>query len=129
MMFRDVLPPHLLCFWDSLYDLNNVLNSCFGIKLDTDYNIYIEKLDLSIQILCQDFNFPITNKIHIILKHVPEFIALEGKSLGEFSEQVVESSHYCFEQTFEKYKVKDTGCEEFGANLLRSILDFNSNFI
>ena len=129
IFFRDVLPPHLLPFWDALYDFNNVLNSCFGFELDPDYNMYIQKLDRSIQILCEGFKFSVTNKIHIILRHLSEFIELEGKALGEFSEQVVESSHHSFEQIFERYKVKNTGCEEYGAKLLRSILDFNSNHI
>ena len=79
--------------------------------------------------LKEKFSVSIPNKCHIIFDHLEEFIIRKNRPLGEFSEQVVESSHQKLKQIWEWYTwyiVKDLESESQGENLLKCINHFNS---
>ena len=109
-----------------LYAFKQVYDSCFGVTLSQDYHRHISQLAKSIERIVVGSDFKITPKIHMILRHVPDFIDFTGKPLGILSEQVVENSHSIFEKFWLKYKVKNLNHEQFEINLLKCIHDFNS---
>ena len=76
--------------------------------------------------LKEKFSVSIPNKCHIIFYHLEEFSIRKNRPLGEFSEQVVESSHQKLKQIWEWYIVKDLESESHGENLLKCINHFNS---
>ena len=77
-------------------------------------------------ILNQLFRVSIPNKHHEICEHVPHFIKKPIKPLGEFSEEVVESTHQKFDTVWKCYEVKDVESEVLGENFYRAIVHFNS---
>ena len=76
--------------------------------------------------LKEKFSASIPNKCHIIFDHLEEFIIRKNRPLGEFSEQVVESSHQKLKQIWEWYIVKDLESESHLENILKCINHFNS---
>ena len=76
-----------------------------------------------------DFDIKFTNKVHVILEHIPQVIERTGKSLYFSSEQVLEASHAKFDKFWEKYKVLDFERESHGENLLKCVIDFNTKNI
>ena len=58
--------------------------------------------------LHSEFNLSITNKMHVILDHFVDYVILTGKTLGQTSDEVIESLHQHFNRTMEQsnYKVE-----------------------
>ena len=77
-------------------------------------------------ILHENFGETIPNKCHVIFSHVPEFIKRQKKTLGEFSEQVVESAHQKLDQIWQWYIAKDLEKELHGTNFLKYVNQCNS---
>ena len=70
-----------------------------------------------------------TNKVHVIIDHVPQAIERTGKGLLGNSEQVVEATHAKFEKFWSKYVVVDLESDVHGERLLQYVIDFNSSNI
>ena len=70
-----------------------------------------------------------TNKVHVIIDHVPQAIERTGKGLLGNSEQVVEATHAKFEKFWSKYVVVDLESDVHGERLLQCVIDFNSSNI
>ena len=66
------------------------------MKLDPQYNFYIQQFEN----VYKDLGISITPKVHILIKHVPEFIKKHNRSLGWYSEQALENTHYDFSRNF-----------------------------
>ena len=75
-----------------------IVTSCFGMKLDPQYNFYIQQFEN----VYKDLGISITPKVHILIKHVPEFIKKHTRSLRWYSEQALENTHYDFQETVGK---------------------------
>ena len=73
------------------------MDSAFGFTLDPFYLNVIEDFRSSFNLLRDKFGVCESNKLHIIFNHVPQFISMTGKPLGQFSEQELENSHSAFE--------------------------------
>ena len=58
--------------------LHEIVKSCFGMDLDPQYDYYIQKFEN----VYKDLGISITPKVHILIKHVPEFIRKHNRSLG-----------------------------------------------
>ena len=105
--------------------LDRVVHSCFGMDLDPNYNLCVQKFIDS----CLALDINITPKLHAIFHHVPEFCAKFEKGLGLFSEQSFESLHHNFEQTWNNYKMNNLRHPSYGERLLRAISVFNCRYI
>jgi len=107
--------------------LNDVISSCFGMVLDTEYEHYIAQFkDVYI-----DLGISITPKVHILVEHVPDFIKKHKRSLGWYSEQAVESIHYdflrnCWEKQHYKRRL---GHPDYATNLMRAVISYSSKNI
>ena len=79
-------------------------------------------------ILKEEFNLPITLKLHIIFQHLPEYFESTGKTLRNRTDQTVESTHSKFDKFVKvhKYQVRDISSEKAGENLLKAVKHFNS---
>ena len=77
--------------------------------------------------MVSQFQISITSKVHIIMRHVPDFIKRKSLSLGAFSEEAVESTHHSFDRHFDKYRIKDIYHTNYGTKLLAAILHYNSS--
>jgi len=71
---------------------HGVMQACLGSTLDESYENKISQFEDAYKAL----NISMTTKVHIMIKHVPEFIQQHGKPLGQFSQQVVEQCHAKF---------------------------------
>ena len=90
---RSAIEDNLHIFVDTMESLKEVKDACFGYTLKEDYKVKIQKFKDDWTQLNLEFGVPVTNKCHIILEHVDDFIVTQKKPLGEFSEQVVEAAH------------------------------------
>ena len=74
--------------------------------------------------LQEAFGLPITNKIHIIISHLGDYLARNGMTLLETSDQGVEASNQCFEKFINThgYFRKHNETEDQGIMLLRVVL-------
>ena len=125
----SVLPEELSPFLQYMMDFNNLMGETFGFSLGSDFRSRVRMFKSSFQTLNLNFGMRETPKIHILMYLVEDFVRLTGQSLGQHSEQEVESCHQTFDKCWDKYKVKDTSSEIFMDNLLRAVLDYNSSHI
>ena len=79
-------------------------------------------------ILNELFKVSYTNKIHIIIDHVPEYIREKKLSLGQTSDQVIEASHQFVNKRFQnsKYTINNTEHPNHGKKLLKGMHHINS---
>ena len=101
-----------------------IVKSCFGMKLDPQYNFYIQQFEN----VYKDLGISITPKVHILIKHVPEFIKKHNRSLGWYSEQALENTHYDFSRNcWEKLGYKrQLGHPDYAHNLMRAVIVYSS---
>ena len=67
---------------------------------------------------------PRTNKVHILIDHVPDFCEAKQKGLGYFSEQASEAVHCNFKNTFKNYNVDEKN-PSFPTNLCAATMKYN----
>ena len=62
--------------------------------------------------------------MHVILDHFLDYVILTGNTLGETSDEVIESLHQQFKKTLDNsnYKVKNKNTEGAGKKLLKAVL-------
>lgn len=118
------LPKELLKFAEALYHFNSVRKSCFGQVLFFSYRSDIQKFKEAYL----ELNIPVSYKVHFVFEHIIDFCQMTGTSLGKYSEQACESSHYEFRQVFERVKVSPSH-SEFPEHLLKATVIFNSKNI
>ena len=79
-------------------------------------------------ILKEEFNLPITPKLHIIFEHLPEYFESTGKTLRKRTDQTVEATHSKFDKFVKvhNYQVRDIGSDKAGEQFLKCVKHFNS---
>ena len=78
-----MVPRRLWHFIGALQAFNKVRISCFGQILSPGYKRDIANFEKAYKKL----NISVTNKVHILIDHVPQFCDRVQKGLGFFSEQ------------------------------------------
>ena len=73
-----------------------------------------------------DFEIGFSNKVHIIIEHIPQVIERTGRSLHLSSAQVVEAAHAKFDKVWQRYKVNDLERDFHGEKLRNCVVDFNT---
>ena len=76
--------------------LKSVIKQKDGIcqkEVQPNYSECIEEFKKNITILHNSVKMPITNKMHIIIDHVGDYITMSNSGLGKFSDQGVEAMH------------------------------------
>ena len=126
---EEFLPADLNLFVQCLKCFRDTVQSCFSFTLDPFYKEVISKFRLSFQALRDKFGVSETNKLHIIFEHVPQFIDLVGKGLGEFSEQELENAYSEWDLVWARYLVKDFDSPMYIINYRKSVLTFNADHV
>ena len=101
--------------------LQEAMEACFGFRLDSSYKEKVEHFATCYK----NLNLSITTKVHVLVRHVPEFIDKHQMPLGHFCEQVVEQCHAKFDKLFNSYKIKDVHHPNYLSNLFHAIMHFN----
>ena len=126
---ESIIPTELLIFVDTMRAFSDVVDSCFGYELDPFYQAVIFKFSTLLAQLREQFSVSETVKFHIIQYHVPQFIELTGKPLGQYSEQEVENAHSHFDEIWGHYLVKNPHASSYLPNYFKAVMNFNSNHI
>jgi len=121
-MLCNMLPEELQPFHDCFVALQDAMEACFGFTLDSSYK---EKV-AHFANCYSNLNLSVTTKVHVLIRHVPEFIDRHQKPLGHFCEQVVEQCHSKFNKLFNSYKIKDVNHTNYMRNFFNAIMHFNS---
>jgi hypothetical protein len=124
-MLSNILPANLSNFLDCFHAFRDAMQACFGSNLEPDYRDKIMKFERSYNAL----KLSTTTKVHIMNRHVPEFIQKHGRPLGQFSEQAVEHCHAKFDRFFNCYRIKDIKHTSYLSNLFRAVMHFNAYHI
>ena len=69
-MLLRMLPEHLRAFHACLVALKDAMDACFSFNLDLSYENKLAKFKEAYKAL----DITITTKVHIMFRHVPEFI-------------------------------------------------------
>ena len=126
---ESIIPTEFMVFVDTMRAFSDVCDSCFGYQLDPFYLSIINKFSETLAKLQKEYAVSETVKFHIIKFHVPKFIQLTGKALGQYSEQEVENAHALFAEIWANYLVKNPHASSYVTNYFRAIMNFNSNHI
>ena len=71
----------------------------------------------------------ITPKVHVVVFHIEEFCDMTGRGLAPWSEQTGESCHHDFNQTWEKFYVRDQESDVYGKRLLQAVQEYNGQHL
>ena len=102
----------------------DVVDDCFSNELKPTYAESIMKFKSEYLTL----NISVTPKVHAVFFHIKDFCAQQKRGLGFFCEQAIESVHFDFDCTWNKYKVLKSN-HNYANQLLRAVIEYNSNHI
>ena len=125
---REMLPTDLLPFCDTVESLKKFKKACCVKQLEMDVLLVIKEFAVNMAILHEVFKVSYTNKTHIIIDHVPEYIRENKLSLGQTSDQLIEACHQYVNKRFQNshYKVNNVDNPQNGSNLLKGLNHINA---
>ena len=105
----DDLKPFIKC----LKDLRSLIKGVGGRKLNSNYSQLIDRYVSSYSFLHEEFSVSKTPKFHVIEAHLKYFIQTTKKSLGFYSDSLIESMHQYLDKLMCKsnYHVKNVESE------------------
>ena len=106
--------------------LNAVRKACFGLELHDDSADRIRTFQADFLVLDQDFQVSTLVKGLDVFHYIIDWIDKWDLPLGLVSEQADESIHGRLRKFMENKQVASPDSENFGANLLRVIVAWNS---
>lgn len=114
------LPRDLKIFADALVKFDAVVAGSFGMieskTIQTDI-LAFEKAFMKLGI-------SVTPKVHAVIEHLPEFLALGYGPLGPYSEQATEAAHYDFEKIWKNYPSNPLKPDQVGEMHFKAILKY-----
>ena len=116
-------------FIDTLRALKDIKETCFKPILKPNWREALARFKNAWQDLYIHFDIWFSNKVHILIEHLPQVIERTGKSLYSSSEQVVEAAHAKFDTIWQRYKVTDLERDSHGDKLRNCVVDFNTKNI
>ena len=126
-VLQQIAPLYIQKYVHIFKCLHSIVISCFGMELDSEFKKHI----IEFKELYATLDISVTPKVHILIEHVPDFILKQGRSLGWFSEQALESSHYDFlNNCWEKQGYKRAiGHPDYAKNLMAAVTAYSSKHI
>ena len=121
------LPDDLKPFIKCLKDLRSLIKGVGGRKLNSNYSQLIDSYVSSYSFLHEEFSVSKTPKFHVIEAHLKYFIQTTKKSLGFYSDSLIESMHQYLDRLMCKsnYHVKNVESEVQGEKLLKAVKHLN----
>ena len=122
------LPEDLMPIVSCIKDLRSLVKGVGGKKLNSNYSKLIDNYVASYSNLHQVFGVSKTPKFHVIEEHLKYYIDTTKKSLGFYSDSLIESMHQYLDKLMCKsnYHVKDVESEIHGVKLLKAIKHLNT---
>ena len=124
-VLEDIPPPEFHGFVDTFKSFDNVVKSCYGKELASNYKRTIYEFKTSYMKL----GISVTPKAHAVFYHVSEFCDIKGMGLAPWSEQTAESLHSDFNKIWKNFMVRDTEHPDYGKRLLDAIIMYNSQHL
>ena len=134
-LIEKEVPQEFSPFIDALDALKEVRHATYGNKLSycsprpaPYFDNVIKNFEDKYNILKDTFKVSITNKIHIMSEHIPEYIREKELSLGRSSDQLIESTHQHTNKIFSrsKYFVKNVSSPYHKKKLKMGLNHYNS---
>ena len=99
-----------------------------GRTLDENYESFIDNFVSAYHNLHDKWGLSLTPKFHIIEAHLKFYFRVTGKSLGFYTDQLVESMHQWVNKRFtnSNYYVKDITSDIHGEKLFKGVNHLNS---
>ena len=123
---QQIVEPKFSPFIETLRALHDVKEACFKPILKPNWRETINRFQKGWCDLFMDFEICFSNKVHIIIEHIPQVIERTGRSLHLSSEQVVEAAHAKFDKVWQRYKVNNLERDSHGEKLRNCVVDFNT---
>ena len=123
LLLEKNIPVEHFSFLIAFKAFGKVVSSCFSSSLSPDYKESIK----SFRSAYLKLGLAVTPKVHIVFRHVAEFLDMKGKraGLGLYSEQHFESSHRQFLMDWSKFKVHMSN-PSYKTALTKAVVRFNS---
>ena len=117
------VPKDLYPFIACLKDLRALVKGIGGKKLNQNYSQLIDSYVSSYSILHEEYGVAKTPKFHVIEAHLKYYIDSTKKSLGFYSDSLIESMHQYLDKLMCKsnYHVKNVEAEIQGEKLLQAV--------
>ena len=113
-------------FYNAFNTYNNVVKALYNSKLQ-DPEVDVDKLIESSRTAYLKTGASMTPKAHVAFTHTKEALNFaHGHNLGYVSEQSGEALHQRFDKVWKRYKVSSEISDQYGPNLLKSVVDFSS---
>jgi hypothetical protein len=119
-----ICPPICVPFVEAFRAFNEVVDSCYGSKLNVNYKDCIFVFKNKYLAL----NINVTPKVHAVFYHIEDFCEQHQKGLGQWSEQASEAVHADFSKTWIKYKVSNNH-PNYSVQLLRAVNEYNARHL
>ena len=124
-LLEEMAPTNCSKYIKALKRFGDVVSSCFGVDLDESFKTNITLFKEAFL----ETGLNVTPKVHAAFFHVEEFCSRKRMGLGLWSEQVSESIHYDFLQTWKDFKISDISHKNYGSKLLKAVIIYNSRHI
>ena len=111
-------------FIDTLRTLKDIKEACFKPILKPNWREAVARFKNAWQDLYIHFDIWFSNKVHILIEHLPQVIERTGKSL-----YFLEAAHAKFDIIWQRYKVTDLERDSHGEKLRNCVVDFNTKNI
>ena len=121
---RKDVPRRLWMYVTALEAFEKVRNSCFGQTLHFSFKKDIQKFAQAYDKL----GVQRTNKVHILIDHVPDFCDATKVGLGHFSEQASEAVHCDYKKTYRYYHVNESN-PKFPSKILAATSKYNEKHL
>ena len=121
------LPEELSMYLDLLKEFKHIVDKIFGFTLDPQWETHLNNFSRIFYNIQEYFpSVSETVKIHCLIKHVSQFLKMDGckRGLAEFGEQEQESAHQHFHHIWEKLKVFDKFSAAYKKNYVKSLAIF-----
>ena len=125
---QEILLQDLLPFLHTFESLRKFKKACCGKVLKPNALKLIEEFETNYNILHEKFGLTIINKAHIIVDHVPDYLKETKHSLGQSTDQLIESCHQYVNKRFtnSNYKINNVESPIHGKKLLQGLHHINS---
>lgn len=126
-ILQHIAPLDMQKYVHVLRCLHKIVVACFGMELDPDFEDCIKDF----KEVYLTLGISVTPKVHILIEHVPGFCLNQGRSLGLYSEQALESCHYDFQKNcWEKQGYKRSiGHPDYAEKLTAAVTAYSSKHI
>ena len=131
----DVIQPYLMngstdgeLIMNLLMRFARVKNEVFANDLGENWVDALDEFSRCLDLAhANDGPVSVTPKLHIIQKHVVEYVKMTGRGLGLDNETAVEASHGTFLKVWDKYFVRDADSDSYLKNFFNAVLKFNAD--